>query len=200
MPFGFPDTFTVQPLEPVADQPKWPQGTPPSFHNDENKKKEFGIALAKESVPFSAACSVCGDDTKAALWISTNWIADPIVIAAKDLYLKTVGANVTLLDKDQLAARLLQCAEEKITVGGREVYINEAKDRLGFLKLYSDVRGYTGKVDANNSTNNFNITKIKVEVVEPKPREPITTVIEHNKEPVLEKHPDAVPIKLKLVG
>ena len=194
MPFGFPDTFSVEPPSNA-----WPQGSMPAFHADEAKKKEFGIALAKEQIPFNAACSICGDDTKAALWIVANWISDPVVIAAKDLYLKSVELDTTLLDKDQLGSRLLKFAEEKVKIAGKDVYISEAKDRLKALELYAEIMGFK-KTTVDNSVKTFAITKLKVVVVEPKSTTP-ETVIEHDDKPIQQvKDKDALPLKLKLVG
>lgn len=194
MPFGFPDKFEAWPLSKLAD---WPQSAMPSFHADEAKKREYGIALAKEQIPFHAACSVCGQDTKAALWISTNWITDPIVVAAKDLYLKTVGLDATLLDKDQLGARLLAFADEKVTLGGKQVYVSEARDRLKALEVYAEIMGFK-KSGIDNSTKNFAFTKMKIVVVEPKAKE--TKTIEHGDDQPIAPPKDKNAAKLKLVA
>src|SRR5580704_10276165 len=55
----------------------------PAWKSDEELKKRFGIEWAKSEKPFDAACILAGEDTSKALWISVNWLFDPIVAASK---------------------------------------------------------------------------------------------------------------------
>lgn len=92
------------------------------YKTDESLKKRYGIELAKANNSFEAACKLFNeDDTQKALWISYHWIADPVVMASRDVYLKTVAENAKPLDREQLAAKVLALSEEKILKNG--VYI-----------------------------------------------------------------------------
>ena len=124
----------------------------PAYQSDENLKKQYGIELAKAQNPFEAGCKLFGEEANKALWVSFNWVNDPIVIASRDIYLKTVELSQPLLDREQLAAKVLVLAEgEKILINGKMIATVEPKDRLAAYKLYSDIAGYTGKVEIDNS-------------------------------------------------
>lgn len=188
--FKIPDTFEIKPT------PGWGSGVTkstataipaPQIDNAEVKKKAFGIELAKGIQPFQAACTICGQDTQQALWITANWLNDPEVIAARDVYKKGVDTSGTLLDNEQLASRLLQMAEERNSSG--TFYILDGKDRLKALELYAEIRGFTGKNKDIGITNNF-VNELIVKFVEPEKKEIVKTI-------------DAVPdtsVHLKLVG
>jgi hypothetical protein len=93
-----------------------------AYQTDENLKKQFGIELAKAANPFEAGCKVFGEETSKALWVSFNWLNDPIAIASRDIYLKTVELNQPPLDKEQLAAKVLALAEgEKVDRNGVKI-------------------------------------------------------------------------------
>ena len=152
MSFRSTDVFEVQPpmgwgrpilARPVESPPK------PSWADDEAKKKLYGIELVKHDTPFQAACEIF-EDTSHALWASHHWIYDPVVIASKDAYSEAI--NLKLLDREQLARKLLDFANEKAPNGFPTV---DAKDRLAAYKLYAEVQGFIGKVELNNSTNNY---------------------------------------------
>lgn len=195
----FPSHFDFTPVQeapkvsPVVT-PHWVKDNPKQPSNE--LKKLFGIELAQGNEPFKAACNICGQDTKQALWISQNWLNDPEVQAAKTSYLKAAETSDKLLDKEQLAARLLKMAEEKTANGA--FYILDGKDRLKALELYAEVRGYTGKLAVDASTKTFNHTQMVIKFVKPdvKEKEP-PTVIDNNE-------PDNLniksPLKLKLVS
>lgn len=188
MGYKLPDVFVPTPIAP----PGW--GTTksvqaPAITNAEDKKKSFGIELAKGIQPFQAACNICGQDTQQALWISSNWLNDPTVIANKDAYLKGVDTIAKLLDKDQLAAKLLAMAEERNASG--TFYILDGKDRLKALELYAKIQKFTDGEDIN-IRNNF-IPQITVKFVEPDKKE-IKTI------ETVDNDPSIVPTKLKLVG
>jgi hypothetical protein len=194
MPFGKPDYFEVEPTQPSL----WGSSQPNAeWVNDENKKKEFGIELAKQENPFNAACEIFKDDTGAALWISKHWLIDPVVIAARDLYLEAKAAETNLLDKHQLAARLLKFAEEKDV--SQRFYITEAKDRLAALKLYAEICGFigAGKVEIDASTKNINNNVMKIVLVKPDNQND-TKVIEAVSD--IEPVDNPLPINIKLVG
>lgn len=195
MPFGHPDQFSVTPLAHQA----W--GKPvekPACADNEVKKRLFGVELAKgHQSPFAAAIIVFGQDTNTALWVANNWLADPTVLAARDLYLKTLAAEASLLDKDQLAARLLAAAEEKFPNGISAV---DPKDKVAYYKLYAELRGFiNNKIDINASTNNFTHNEMKITLVEPdqKSDNQIKT-IEHQ-EPILDNDGDDL-VEIKLVS
>lgn len=188
MKWEHPTSFRVE--TPPINQ--WGKDVPvpvrPEWADDEEKKKLFGIELAKEHPsPFLAACAVF-PDTSNALWASMYWAYDPIVIAARDLYLKTLASDASLLDKNQFAATLLRHSEEKSLDG---------KDRVAFLKLYAEVMGFTGKVEINASANYFNVNnQLKVVLVGPDEKmEKSPVTIEHK--PSNDFEP--TPLKLKIV-
>lgn len=190
MGYKLPDAFEIKPLPGWTTTPA-PKITAPVISNEDEKKKSFGIELAKGIQPFQAACNVCGQDTQSALWVANNWLNDPIVIANKDIYLKGVKSAASLLDSEQLAARLLEMAEERNQSG--TFYILDGKDRIKVLELYAKVRGFTDK-DNNTSTNNFIHNSMTIKFVEPdkkeiKREEIIDVVLD-----------DASSPKLKLVG
>lgn len=168
----------------------------PIIEDMENKKKLFGIELGKGTNPFDAACLICGDNTNVALYISQHWLNDPIVIASKDLYFKTVYNSNELLDANQLAARLLEMAEEKDR--NNLFYMLEGKDRLAALKLYAEVKGMIGKTAVDQSTKNFTFNKMVVKFVAPEKKD--NNVIDQlpNEEQLL--NPKLPPLKLKLVA
>lgn len=159
-------TFTVdKPDEPKVVAP-WVKVEAPAYQSDENLKKQYGIELAKASNPFEASCKVFGEDTGKALWAASNWIMDPVVLATRDAYLKTLELSQPPLDREQLAAKVLALAEgEKVLINGVMRPTIEAKDRHSFFKLYSEILGYTGKVEIDNSTKTINNTNNELKIV-----------------------------------
>lgn len=159
------------------------------WKNDETLKRQFGIELTKTEKPFEAACVVFKNNTQAALWISQYWINDPIVLASKET---SAPQNKKLLDKEELAAKLLTMADEK-TADGR-FFLHELKDRRETLKLYSEVMGFTGKIDVDASTNNFTNNVMKIVFVKPKQQEiKEEKIIEHQ-----EQETAVIPLPMKL--
>lgn len=164
MPFGYVDTFTVPPLpsgwgNPLAAKAPMADARP-SYHNDIEKKKQFGIELAKRNnkpnAAFLAGCAIFGDDTNAALWVSREWLTDQIVLEAREKQLETVDAKDSLLDKDQFASKVLELAEAKNLAGTH--YLFDDKERVALLKLYAEIRGFAGnnKFDPSTIINNNN--------------------------------------------
>jgi hypothetical protein len=168
MAFGMRDVFVADPLP----QNGWSTTPAMQIENEEEKKKLFGIELAKgHPNPFEAGCAAFNNETALALWASNNWLNDPVVIASRDLYANTIGVQDKLLDKDQTALKLLNIAEEKL--GGR--YLAEAKDRLKALELYSKLRGYMSDALIDNSRTFVN-NEIKVVLVKPQQQEEQKTI------------------------
>ncbi len=198
-------SFTV--AEPLA----WPTAKPvvspwaipveevaQPYQTDEKLKKAFGIELAKAANPFEAGCKVFGEETNKALWASFNWINDPVVVAAKDIYLKNLELAAAPLDREQLAAKVLKMAEgEHIERNGVKLPTIEAKDRIAAFKLYSDILGYTGKVEIDNSTNNITNNEMVIKLVkaENKP----SKIIDNAPNAKSEMTNELPPISLKLV-
>ncbi len=185
-------SFSVEPLKP-AFQP-WPKQetvpeVEPAWRSDDALKRAFGIALAKLDRPFDAGLEALGDANRA-LWASNYWVNDPLVVATKAANAQNVE---TLLDKDQLSAKLLKFAEERDPTG--RFYICEAKDRLAALKLYAEIQGYTGKLSIDASTNNFTNNELKLVLV-PAPEKEIK-VIEAEPEEI---SAPVLPLNLKLVN
>ena len=186
MPFGLSDVFKVSPL-PTSENVGWGLFvSKPQIENEEEKKKVFGIELAKNNAPFDAAIVAVGDNTGLALWVSNNWINDPEVIAARDVYNSTVGIQSKLLDKEQTAVKFLDIADEK--KNGR--YLAETKDRLKALELYAKLRGFLndGLINSPNLVTNMSVVFVK-----PQQKEEFKT-IEANQTPV--DNPSNFSIKL----
>lgn len=170
----------------------------PAWHSDENLKKAFGIELAKTINPLDAANKV---DAEKALWISFNWLNDPIVIASRDIYLKTLELSSPALDREQLAAKVLALADEKILSPklGCVIPTIEAKDRIAAFKLYSEILGYTGKVEIDQSTKTFNHNEMTIKLVKADERK-TPVIIDNAPKSKIENINSNSPITLKLVG
>lgn len=175
------------------------QAVIPEYQTDENLKKQYGIELAKNANPYEAAKIVLGENDKA-VWVSFNWLSDPIVIATRDAYLKTLETSSPPLDKDQLAAKVLALAEgDKVIINGVARSTVEAKDRIAAFKLYSEILGYTGKVEIDNSTKTL-ITnnELKIVLVKADIPKPAITQAPNVKSEILNENTPS-PISLKLV-
>ena len=186
--FTLPDTFEVEPPKPKS---AWniPE---PIIDNADEKKRLFGIGLAKQT-PFKSACEVFKDDTNTALWVSHNWVNDPIVVAAKDKYLEAADTSQALLDKEQFARMLLNMASEKNA--SNTIHVLDGKDRLKALELYAKV---TGLIDTKADpllTQNFVHNSMTIKLIEPKAKE--LPQIDNNE---VEIQNNNSPLKLKLVG
>lgn len=196
MPFGFDDSFecpkgSVAPANPWAEPIKVVDLPLPDYANDENLKKSFGLELGKGSKPFQAALAISDGNAAKALWISNNWITDPLVIATRDVYIESVKSVAKPLDKEQLLARLLEFSDEETI---------EAKERLQALNLYAEIAGFKGKAAetaANNNITNNTFNKItKVVLVSPKQNQSDNNINTQSKMQNVE-----IPsIPLKLVG
>ena len=174
------------------------QAPKPAYQEDEGLKKAFGIELAKASNPFEAACKIFVD-TSQALWASTYWLADPLVIASRDIYLETVELNKPPLDRNQLAAKVLALADEKILINGVYRPTIEAKDRVAALKLYSEIQGFTGKVEIDNSVTNNTLNEMTIKLVRADDKKSV--ILDHApnvKSEILNENLPS-PISLKLV-
>ena len=186
--FKLPDTFEVNP--PTKSAWNIPE---PIIENAEEKKRLFGLALAKFPA-FKAACEIFPDDTNTALYISHNWVNDPIVAASKDKYLEAADTSQALLDKDQLARKLLNMADEKNQ--SNTFYLLDGKDRLKALELYAKVKGYTDTKADPLLTQNFVHNSMTIKLVEPEKKE--QKIIDPiNEDPIQNTNS---PLKLKLVG
>jgi hypothetical protein len=181
----------------------WQKAPPlvPAWQSDDDLKRAFGIELAKTSNPIDAAGKISGADNTKALWISFHWLHDPITIASRDIYLKTLELSSPALDREQLAAKVLALADEKILSPrmGCVIPTIEAKDRIAALKLYSEILGYTGKVEIDQSTKTFNHNEMTIKLVKAEERKAIT--IDNAPKSKIEnvQHSNS-PITLKLVG
>lgn len=163
------------------------------WRHSEAHRKLFGIELSKGLDPFKAACNVF-EDTSKALWASTNWLNDPLVLS-----LSSCEQEEKLLDKNALAVKLLQFAEEKNFEGTR--YVVDAKERLAALRLYAEVQGFIGKIDINAITNN-NLTNnvMKIVLVKPEPKPSLTIDNDNINEDIGQPSIVNNPLKIKLVA
>ena len=181
---------------------KAPEPVLQAYQTDEELKKKYGVELAKANNPFEAACKLFDEaETSKALWVSFHWLNDPVVVAARDVYLKTVAETAKPLDREQLAAKVLALSEEKILLNGVMRPTIEAKDRIAALKLYSDILGYTGKVEIDNSVTNNTLNEMTIKLVRPDAAKP--TVIIDNPNPkseIVNNEPSPISLKLVKVG
>lgn len=162
----------------------------PDFADNEELKKAFGIALARGLNSFDAGLEVFNGDTPKGLWISTHWVNDPVVNAAKDAYLKSLKKAEKPLDKEELLAEVLATAQ----------IAPDFKDKATLLKLYSDIAGYTGKqlIDAStNFTNTNNVMQIRL--VGGSDRSEAIDAPNSNYKSKMQNEENQLP-KLKLVG
>ncbi len=194
--------FKIDPEPVVAPWAVAPTPQAQPYQSDENLKKLYGIELAKTENPFEAACKLFADETdnNKALWISFNWLTDAVVIASRDVYLKNLELSQPALDREQLAAKVLALAEgEKVLINGKKVPTIEAKDRISAFKLYSEILGYTGKVEIDNSTKTFNHNEMVIKLVKAEDTKPAVTVVPNAKSEIVN---DVVPppVTLKLVS
>lgn len=162
----------------------------PVIANEDEVKRAFGIALAEGKNPFDAALAATNNNTNLALYVSQRWLNDPIVVKARK---NTVHNSKELLDAEELAARLLEMAEERDR--NNLFYILEGKDRLAALKLYADIRGYTKKDAIPIGGNTFIQNTMTIRLVEPEKKAIESKPVEEVLEPI-----NNSPIKLKLVG
>jgi hypothetical protein len=171
-----------------------------AYQSDEKLKKQYGIELAKAANAFEAGCKIFSEETNKALWVSFNWVTDPLVVASRDIYLKAVELSQPILDKEQLAAKVLALADEKILKNGVLVPTVDAKDRIAALKLYSDIAGYTGKVEIDNSTKTFQHNEMVIKLVKPEEKKPVVIDNSPNVKSEVTNQNVKSPITLKLVG
>lgn len=168
------------------------------WKNDEELKKQFAIALVNASNAFEAACSVFGKETNKALWASTNWVNDELILQTQKEFEEVKSIPKKLLDKQEFAARLLEIVEEKIIYNGNEVAALEGKDKVSALKLYAETMGFiNNKTEINNNFNPKNFMEIRF--VEPEKKQDVKII---DNSPVIQNEDilENSPIKLKLVG
>lgn len=185
--FTIPDVFEAEPLKANS---AWPEIAVPDA---DEKKRLFGVELAKHPA-FKAACEIFPEDTNTALYISHNWVNDPIVIASKDKYLEAADKSQSLLDKEQFARMLLNMANEKNA--SKTIHILDGKDRLKALELYAKVTGLIDTKPDPLLTQNFVHNSMTIKLVEAEKKEQKTTTIDNE---ALIQNTNS-PLKLKLVG
>lgn len=193
------DFFDARKVVPTQSPPVNVWGSPPvpteqwkpDFADNEQIKQAFGVALGRGLDHFKAGMELFEQKLPEALWASIHWKNDPIVIASRDAYLKTLKKLTPALDKEELLHEVLAAARSA----------REDRDRVQFFKLYSEIAGFTGKVSIDASTNfNTNNNTMKITLVKPEQK-----TIQHSSNPnnlnteskILN---DELPIKLKLVG
>lgn len=186
---GWPDVFKAAPIEaPKPIESSWEPAKAVKAVKDQSElelttKKAFAACLAEGFSPFVAANRVI-KDVGSALWASQNWPNDPIVIAEKDLHLKTIQKPKALLDKEELAAKALDLADDPLF---------DAKDRIAALALYAKIAGYTDKVDINNTVNN-SLKYISLKFVKPDAKKEPETIEAQSIQPSVNSG-----VKIKLV-
>jgi hypothetical protein len=176
-----------RPYDPWQQRSSYQEPPRPDFADDEELRKSFGICLGKGLEPFPAGLELFPKETSKALWASVHWSNDPIAIAARDAYKKTLKSFEKPLDKEELLNEVLTRARKA----------PEDRDAATLFKLYSEIAGFTGKVEPVNVNNNTNNT-MKITFVSGTPKE-APKVIDHvssDKSKILNED----TVKLKLVG
>jgi len=172
----------------------------PDFADNEALKQAYGIELGRGLDTFKAGMEIFKNEMPKALWVSYNWPNDPIVMAARDAYKQTAQKLQKPLDKEELLARILAFHDEKDTNGRPLV---EDKERLNALRLYSEVAGFTGKINidaSTNTTNNSNTNNFtKIVLVSGNKEEPKTIDQVSNTQSKIQNG-NIPSIPLKLVG
>ena len=110
--------------------------TAPAWQHDFEKKEAFAKLLKEGLKPFEAAIKIFMNDNGAALWVSQHWPNDDVVKSVVEKPEKILK----ILDKEQVAAKVLEFAEEKDNSG--RFYVNESQERLKALELYAKICGY----------------------------------------------------------
>jgi hypothetical protein len=126
---SWPPSGNIEILAPAAI-------TAPAWQHDFEKKEAFAKLLKEGLKPFEAAIKIFMNDNGAALWVSQNWPQDELVKAVVDKPEK----SLKILDKEEVAAKVLAFAEEKDNSG--RFYVNESQERLKALELYAKICGY----------------------------------------------------------
>ena len=134
------------------------------------------------------------------MWVAQNWIADPIVIAAKDQYLQAIEVKSKNIDKEEYLAKVMEFYDATYEIGGVRRFVNEGKDRLAALKLYGEAKGYVNKnvIEIDNSTTNNTNNFVGIKLVKPEPKPAENTDNSNNKSEILNNE-TSLP-QLKLVG
>lgn len=186
----------------IVEPPGWgelPKPAKPVFEESDVNKKLYGVELAKGLTAYEAAKAVFPEGQGVCVWVAQNWIAEPVVIAAKDEYLQAIDAKSKNLDKEQFLAKVMDFYDATYEIGGTKRYVNEGKDRLAALKLYAEAKGFVNKntieIDNSKTTNNF----VGIKLVKAEPKEDKSKVIELPNTQSKISNSDAIP-QLKLVG
>lgn len=167
--------MNFKPPEEFFEVRVWPQDLQPPYRNDINKKKLFGNELAKGLAPLQAALTLFPNDTNAAMWVSQNWINDEVVLKIKN----GEDKSLKILDKEQLASKVLEFADETDASG--RFHVHEGKDRLAALKLYAEIQGFLKNENGGNTFNSN--TFVGIRLVSPEEKQEETKIIDHVKEP-----------------
>lgn len=119
-------------------------------------KTQFACAwLRNPRNPYAAAMVVFPVDCGRAMLVSREWIFDAEVLAIKEAELAEHGPEGFLPDEFEQARDLYDLAmSDRI----------DPKDRLGFHKLYAELRGHIKKEAAtvvNNLTDNRSVMIVK---------------------------------------
>lgn len=186
----------------IVEPPGWgelPKPAKPVFEESDVNKKLYGVELAKGLTAYEAAKAVFPEGQGVCVWVAQNWIAEPVVIAAKDEYLQAIDAKSKNLDKEQFLAKVMDFYDATYEIGGTKRYVNEGKDRLAALKLYAEAKGFVNKntieIDNSKTTNNF----VGIKLVKPEPKDvtPEQSQVPNTQSKILNN--EAIP-QLKLVS
>lgn len=102
--------------------------------------------------PFSIALRLFSD-TGEALRVANEWPADLEVIEYQQYLLETHGKSAFLPDQDDTARLAHDMATGKVVT---------SQERIAALKLYSDIRGWTGKQIVNNNNTAVQVNRVMV--------------------------------------
>ena len=113
--------------------------------SDERKTLFAELLLKTPDNPFKAAMGVCREAGEALL-ISQNWPDDEFVISEQKRLLVEFGDDHFLPTKEELARTVFEAAKEA----------RFEENKVKFLKLYADIRGFIAKPETNVTVQNTN--------------------------------------------
>lgn len=114
--------------------------------NDPEKTRFAELLLKTPDNPFKAAMGICGEDTGRALLVSSEWPDDPFVISEQKRLLDELGADHFLPTREELGRMVYQSAQDA----------KFEENKVKFLKLYADIRGFIAKPETNVTVQNTN--------------------------------------------
>jgi hypothetical protein len=121
--------------------------------DEAEQKKAFAAEWLRNPDAFKAALAVVGtQDAGRALFMSNNWVIDPLVLQLKAELLDEHGAKAFLPTKEEFARSILDLAE----------VARATEDKLKALRLFGEVMGFIEKPTTNINNNVVTANRVMV--------------------------------------